>query len=59
MKQSPVTPHSSDARHDTVFHRVAGIVEAAKLSAARSVNSYIDWGILDDRPRHRRVRAVG
>ena len=41
MKQSPATPHSSDARYDTVFHRVAGIVEAAKLSAARSVNAYM------------------
>ena len=41
MKQSPATPHSSDARYDTVFHRVAGIVDAAKLSAARSVNAYM------------------
>ena len=40
MKQSPVTPHSS-ARYDIVLHRVAGIVEAAKLSAARSVNAYM------------------
>ena len=59
MKQSPVTPHSSDARYDTVFHRVAGIVEAAKLSAARSVNAYMTGGVLDDRPPYRGVRAVG
>lgn len=41
MKQSPVTPHSSDARYDIVFHRVAGVVEVAKLSVAHSVNAYM------------------
>ena len=40
MKQSTVTPRPVHARYDTVFYRVAGIVEAAKLSAARSVNAY-------------------
>ena len=41
MKQSPVTPRSSDVRCDTLFHRAAGIVEAGKLSGARSVKAYM------------------
>ena len=41
MKQSNVTTSSVDARYDTVFHRVAGIVKVAKVSATRSVNAYM------------------
>ena len=41
MKQSIVTPHSLDEQYDTVFREVTGIVEAARQSAARSVNAFM------------------
>ena len=41
MKPMTVTPHSFDPWYDTVFRRVAGIVDAARLSAARSVNAFM------------------
>ena len=39
MKQSTIIPHSLEAQYDSVFHRVTGVVDAARQSAARSVNA--------------------
>ena len=39
MKQSTIIPHSLEAQYDSVFHLVAGVVDAARQSAARSVNA--------------------
>ena len=39
MKHSTIIPHSLEAQYDSVFHRVAGIADAARQSAARSVNT--------------------
>ena len=39
MKQSTIIPHALEAQYDSVFHRVAGVVAAARQSAARSVNA--------------------
>ena len=39
MKQSTIMPHALEAQYDSVFHRVAGVVDAARQSAARSVNA--------------------
>ena len=36
MKQSTVTPHPLDARYDTVFRHVAGIIDAARRVRPRS-----------------------
>jgi predicted nuclease of restriction endonuclease-like (RecB) superfamily len=41
MKQSTIIPHSLEAQYDSVFHRVAGVVDAARQSAARSVNAFM------------------
>ena len=30
-----------EAQYDSVFHRVAGVVDAARQSAARSVNAFM------------------
>ena len=41
MKESTILPHSLEAQYDSVFHRVAGVVDAARQSAARSVNAFM------------------
>ena len=39
MKQSTIISQSLEAQYDSVFHLVAGVVDAARQSAARSVNA--------------------
>lgn len=41
MKESTIISHSLEAQYDSVFHRVAGVVDAARQSAARSVNAFM------------------